>query len=385
MKIKVLHFINSLHIGGAETIVTEYAKKIDKEKFEIEILCLKRSNSPYETLLAKEGVKLSFLSDNKYYFNKNKLNIFERAYNKIFRYVSVREYIKNNHPDIIHFHLNLASYVNFAKPSKRTIIFYTYHSSVQRLLSDKWYKGSIKNIRSIITRYRTHIIALHDDMKKDLSKIFDTDNISVLYNGVDKKRFLTNLSKKEAKERLGFAEGDIVIGNIGRFTAVKNHIFLLKVFKQIKNRLPEAQLLLVGSGDLKERITEEIRIMGLEKNVKIIENRLDIPQILRAMDCFVFPSTSEGFGIVTIEAQFAKCPVVSSDVVSKKTAISNIIHYVSLGESESYWANVIENIILNYDAGSVKFYESDTWDINHIVKELERLYKEEYRLIRSIN
>lgn len=383
VKINVLHFISSLHTGGAETLVKEYAQKIDKEKFHIEILCFNRLNSPYEAVLAEKGIKIYFLSDYKYYINKAEPNLMERAFNKFLRYILVRNYIKRKNPDIIHFHLNLANYVNFAKPNKGTVIFYTHHSSTQRLLSDDWYKGSIKNIKELLKGYRMQIVALHDEMKNDLCKIFDTNNISVLNNGVDRNRFSENLCKAEAKQRLGFIGNDIVIGHIGRFMALKNHTFLLKIFRQIKNRLPTAKLLLVGSGALRESILAESHALGLDKDVKIIENRLDIPEILRAMDCFVFPSISEGLPIVTIEAQFAKCPIVLSDVIDRRTTISNLIHYMSLQESDNRWAEVIVNLILDYDEQKVTYYEPDTWDINSIVKNLEKLYEKEYRFMHS--
>lgn len=378
MKIKVLQFISSIHTGGAETLVKEYAQQIDKNKFHIEVLCFNRLNSPYEKLMQENNIPITFLSDNKYYINKEKPNFFERAFNKVLRYILVRKYIQENHPDIIHFHLNLASYVSFASPSKETIIFYTHHSTVKRLLEDYAYKGAIFNIKKLIKKYRVHILALHDEMKNELQDLFKFNNISVLNNGVDGDRFRINLNKSQAKQRLGFAETDVVIGHVGRFVQLKNHAFLLKVFRQVKNKVPAAKLLLVGSGELKNKILREAKPLGIDEDIKILENRLDIPEIMKAMDCFVFPSISEGLGIVTIEAQFAGCPVVTSEAVDKRTAISNLIQYVSLDRSESDWANTILDCITDCDEKKIQYYGLESWDMKYVIKKLEKLYEDEY-------
>ncbi|WP_028255699.1 glycosyltransferase [Veillonella magna] len=378
MKINILHFIPSLYSGGAETLVKEYAQKIDKEKFHIEVLCFNRLNSPYEKLLQESNITVTFLSDHRFFINKVHPNLFERAFNKILRYILVRQYIRKMKPDIIHFHLNVASYVNFASPKEKTVIFYTHHSTVKRLLEDYAYKGAISNIKKLIKKYRAHILALHDEMKNELQDIFKFNNISVLNNGVDGDRFRINLNKSQAKQRLGLAETDVVIGHIGRFVQVKNHTFLLKVFRQVKNKVPAAKLLLVGSGELKNKIIEEAKLLGIDEDIKILENRLDIPEIMKAMDCFVFPSISEGLPIVTIEAQFAGCPVVTSEAVDKRTAISNLIQYVSLDRSESDWANKILDCITDCDEKKIQYYGLESWDMKYVIKKLEKLYEDEY-------
>ncbi|WP_288760913.1 glycosyltransferase [uncultured Veillonella sp.] len=378
MKIKVLQFISSIHTGGAETLVKEYAQKIDKEKFHVEILCFNRLDSPYEKLLQESNITVTFLSDHRFFIDKVHPNLFERAFNKILRYILVRQYIRKMKPDIIHFHLNIASYVNFASPKEKAVIFYTHHSAPQRLLSDRWYRGTVENIKSLIKKYRVHILALHDEMKNELQDIFKFNNISVLNNGVDGDRFRINLNKSQAKQRLGFAETDVVIGHVGRFVQLKNHVFLLKVFRQVKNKVPAAKLLLVGSGELKNKILREAKLLGIDEDIKILENRLDIPEIMKAMDCFVFPSISEGLGIVTIEAQFAGCTVVTSEAVDKRTAISNLIQYVSLDRSESDWANTILDCITDCDEKKIQYYGLESWDMKYVIKKLEKLYEDEY-------
>ena len=105
--------------------------------------------------------------------------------------------------------------------------------------------------------------------------------------------------------------------------------------------LGSARLMLVGNGELKPEIQQKIEKLGLEEKVIFTGVRDDIPDLLQAMDVFVFPSHFEGLGIVTIEAQAAGLKVICADTIPKEACITKNLEYVSLKETTSVWKEKI--------------------------------------------
>ena len=102
----------------------------------------------------------------------------------------------------------------------------------------------------------------------------------------------------------------------------------------------------------------------------ILANRTDIPDLLNAMDIFVFPSISEGLGISLIEAQIMKLPCFISSNIPEHAIISNLVTIISLSESASYWAKKI----LSYKIPEKVKINSEDWDMKKSIKKLESLY-----------
>jgi glycosyltransferase involved in cell wall biosynthesis len=128
---------------------------------------------------------------------------------------------------------------------------------------------------------------------------------------------------------------------------VKNHEFLVEIFNELVKRKDNAFLLLVGAGRLKENIEMKLHNYGLDGKYLILSHRSDIPEIMKAMDVFVFPSLYEGLGIVLIEAQ-----------------VSNLRRIVS------EWCDVIlDDSIKGKNNGDI-----NTYDMNKKIKRLEELY-----------
>ena len=82
----------------------------------------------------------------------------------------------------------------------------------------------------------------------------------------------------------------IVFGHVGRFNIQKNHQFLLDVFKQIHNKLPNSVLLLIGEGELFEQVKNQVLNYGLNDCVLFLGSKPNVNEYLMAMDILIFPS-----------------------------------------------------------------------------------------------
>lgn len=366
-KIKLVHFIHGLIMGGAETLVKEYALGIDKNKFDLTILCLNRYNSPYEKMLEKQGIKIIYISDFLTFYERK--NIFFRFVNKLQRYYFVRKILKKLQPDILHIHLLLNQMVLFSALPKTTRIFYTQHHDF--ISYQKEYQQDIRALKKLIGKYPTKLIALNKDMREQMNRFFGISNTVILNNGTDLERFKHIKTKVQIRKELGIAQDAFVIGHIGRFDSIKNQTFLIDIVAALLKKKPNAFLLMIGSGPDRAKIEAKIKEMKMKERTLLLSNRTDIPDLFAAMDCFVFPSIKEGLPVSVIEAQFATVPCVISDKVCKDVKISDLVTFKSLQEPISAW---IEAILVKPPAEFSVNYKD--WDISIIIKKLEKLYEQ---------
>lgn len=372
-KKKVLQFIHGLNMGGAETLVKEYCLGLDKEKYEVSLLCFYRYHTPYEKLVEEAGIRITYIDDFETYSKSRMNKVLLRVWLFIKRIFFVRRYVRKESPDIIHTHLNDNTYVWTAHPPKGTRIFHTVHSELKELW-DGSLEGNIDFYasRQLIKKYQMRFITLHEEMKEETNKFFGVNDSVVLNNGIDFTKFDAALPKDIVRQREGIPADAFVIGHVGRFNELKNHVFLVKVFHEIYKKNKRAYLLLVGNGDTMPKVQQQMKQLGLDACSKILSYRTDIPDLLNAMDRFVLPSTYEGLGIVLIEAQKMKLPCVASDVVPDAATISNLVKKLDLKLPPEIWAKEIEE----FSVEDIQYHGLEDWDMKNVINKLETIYED---------
>lgn len=365
----IIEFIPSLVMAGAETLVKDYALRLQTYKdINLLIIVVFKTNSPWEKILLDSGIKVYFL-DEKTKIKPDSSSKILVGLNHIIR---LRKLVKSFKPNIFHYHLYISKYVFLAGISPKTAIVYTLHNDL-----DAWKNKMPQDIKFFKLIKKTHkvkIITLSSVMQKKVNAFFSIDDSIVLNNGIDIDHFKHGLNKKLIREQLGLNSNDFVIGNIGRFTEQKNHTFLIKIFKEIHKLQPNSKLLLIsGEEALQNRILQQIKNYDLQNNVIFLFDRTDINDLLKSMDVFVLPSLWEGLGIVLIEAQAAGLWTVASNVVPRSTHISNHIIYLNLDDSPLKWAKKI--LSLQSLKLPIEYYNLDNWEINNVVNDLYNFYK----------
>ena len=131
----------------------------------------------------------------------------------------------------------------------------------------------------------------------------------------------------------------VVVGNVGRFVDVKNHLFLINVFEEIRKLNSNAMLLLVGDGDLRQDIEAAIAQKHLEDAVIMTGVQKYTWDYYQAMDVFLMPSRYEGLPVSLVEAQTAGLPCCVSTGVPQEAAITELVQFRSLEESLDTWAD----------------------------------------------
>ena len=141
------------------------------------------------------------------------------------------------------------------------------------------------------------------------------DKVMAIYGGVDIERFAHGPDKDTARQLLGLPPDKRILAMVARLTKVKNHrgFFqsLLLLSADMRSRIC---CLMVGDGELREELEQQVRDLGLSDIVRFLGERRDVPVILRAIDLLVLPSHTECLPVVLMEGLAAGCPMVATAV-----------------------------------------------------------------------
>lgn len=364
---KIVQFITDIGDGGAETLVKDYALLLDRNEFEVVILTRYpiKGTANFKHL---ENNNIRIVSLNK--SNSTLAKIWNKLTFKFRIPVLMRRFLKEEKPDIMHVHLAQLRYLDTVSDELKGVkLFYTCHNIVSHYFAGDNIAEKIA-AEHLIKNNNLRLIALHDDMKNELNELFNVDNSVVIHNGIDFSRFKNvAITKEEKRKEIGVPENAFVMGHIGRFAEQKNHPFLVEVFNEVAKVREDAFLLMIGAGDMAP-IEAKLHDYGLDGKYAILSNRTDIPELLKTMDVFVFPSLFEGLGIVLIEAQVAGLKCVVSDKIPEEAFQTDQIISLSLEKRYSEWRDaILDNTI---KGNSVRDIES--YDINKEIHRLESLY-----------
>lgn len=231
-------------------------------------------------------------------------------------------------------------------------------------------------MRLPIKRYATDCFAVSREAGEHLfgRKAYSTGRVVVLPNAIDTEKYRFDAKRRQdMRGTLGIGEEPVVI-HVGNLNPVKNHQFLLDVFRCVLEIVPTAKLLIVGDGPERARIESRITELGMDWSVLILGKRTDVPDLLMAADAFVFPSFHEGFPGAALEAVTSGLPVIASDTITRELAITQDVTFLSLKDSVKIWAKaVIDSLpMVRFDrASDVK---AAGYDIQELSKALELYY-----------
>lgn len=328
-QMRVLHVFGSLNMGGAETLIMNIYRNIDREKVQFDFIVHGKKMGVYEEEIKKLGGKV-------YHMRKYK------AYNHIC-YVHEWKTFFKNHKDyrIIHGHMRSTAsiYLKIAKKYGLITICHSHSTS-----NGKGIKAIIKKkLQLSIKKSTDYFFSCSEESAKWLygDEVLNFKNNYIINNCIETNKFIYNKNVREKIRKELKIENKYVIGQVGRLVDVKNHLFTLNVFKEYLKIGEEAVLLFIGSGKLEQLINNKIKEYGLEKNVILLKDRKDVNVLMQAMDVLIMPSKYEGLPLTLVEAQAASLPCIISKNVKDGFIINQLITCLSLESSINEW---IENI-----------------------------------------
>ena len=350
-KINVLVLITVMDRAGAETMLMNYLRSINRDKIQMDFLINRKERADYENEIEQLGSKVYHMCP----LYPGRFGKYKREFRKFL----------TEHPEyrIIHSNLEERSYFALRIAGEMGIPVRIAHAHSAPKGHDLKMFARLY-FRKRLQKYCTHKMAcgekaarwlFGDDvhivsMKEYIcNKANLGNNIAIIMrNAIDTRKFAYTETVRTAERRkLKVNDGTLVIGHIGRFTREKNQSFLIDAFLNVNNRYKNSTLLLIGGGTpkeelkYKEEIQRKVKELGLTTKVKFLGVRDDIHEIMQAMDIFVMPSISEGFPVTLVEAQALGLKCLVSDGVSYEVNMTEEIQYKSLEDGPEEWANKI--------------------------------------------
>ncbi len=286
---RVQFVLGQLTFGGSERHVVDLARNLDRKHFLPQVLCL-RSGGPLTSVLRDAGI----------------------AYAE----APVASWKR---PPL----WELCRAVRAFQP--QALCVYTYVDKLWGRLA-----GMLCGVPLVLSAYRTvrkpwyeplllpkttAVVANSRALQQSFRRMYryPAEKVLFLPNGIDLSRFSPSC-KLDARKALGLPFDAPIAAQVARFEPVKDHMTSLATFALLREKLPEALLVLVGHGSERQRIVDRARELGLESSVRMLPADTDVPTVFAAADAVVLSSRSESLPRVIIEASACARPVIATDV-----------------------------------------------------------------------
>lgn len=364
--LRVLHVLGTLDMGGIENFLMNIYRNIDRNKIQFDFVINDREK---EDIFEKEVISLG----GKIYKIPSIVKVGHFKYFK-----SLREIFQNNNYNIVHSHYNAVSGFILREAKKVGIKNRIAHSHIA------YPKYSF--LSKIYKEYSRFLILKNSTKRFACSKeagewLFRGKDFDIIKNGIDISKFLFNKkNREEIRKKFGVNENIYAIVNIGRMNTQKNHFFMIEIMKQLEKLDNNIKLYLIGEGELKEEIENQIKKYNL-KNIIFLGIQKNVNEILNGMDLMLFPSLYEGLGIVLIEAQCNGLNVLVSDKVPKEADLGiEKFKVLNLNSKIEEWIELILKLKNNSKRRQSKEEIETLLDLDYNIKsvalKLEKFYLE---------
>ncbi len=354
---KILQVIPYFCFGGAETMCENLTYALRNLGHEVTVVCLFDRPTPISRRMEEAGIPIHFLD--------KKLGLDLSMVPKL------TKLMKTLRPDVVHTHLDVIKYAAAAaRLAGVPKCIHTVHN-----VAEKEAEGRVqKCINGTYFRLGWSVpVALSPEVRKTVSDFYglDLEKIPMVYNGVDLSRCIPKESYEAEKLKLV---------HVGRFNAQKNHAGLLWAFRQVVDRIPDAQLHLLGEGELLEQTQALARELGLEKNIRFLGSQSNIYPHLHEADIFLLPSLYEGMPMTIIEAMGTGLPIVATRVGGVPDMIrdreSGLLTLCDPEEVSSAILELAASQALRRKLGETARQESQRFSAAYMAREYARIYEQ---------
>jgi len=297
---KVLHVIDSLDLGGAQTFLLDLVRHHDRSRYLPEVAAM-HGRGVYADAFEKEGITIHSLSPGK--FPPMYLPNFWKL-------------LRRGNYDILHFHLFGANLC--AKP----LAIMAGHPAI--VVHDQCNDASRENNSLLLAadafwnRRSDRVIAVSESTRRYLLDREDLEDSKVIMvsNGIDTEMFrpATLEQKKSARLALCLPPESFVIGGVGRLVNQKNFSLFLRVAADVARDHPATVFLIAGTGPLESQLHAEAEKLGIAERVRFLGHVSDRVALYYAIDALLLTSDFEGTPMTLLEAMASGVPVVASGV-----------------------------------------------------------------------
>lgn len=333
--LRILHVVGSMSRAGAETMIMSVYRQLDRRRVQFDFATHTGRAGDFDSEVAALGGRLLALPDPT------------RAGLRLYRRALARTLLEAGPFAGVHSHVySFSGYVlRTAEQGGISLrIAHSHNTSDGR--PDSLPRAAYRwTMQRLIYRHATHLFGCSRAACEALygTHCWRDRRVRVVLNAFDLEAYTSAADERPLRRAaLSLPQDALLVGHVGRFSAQKNHRFLIEIFAVLLQQVPSAHLVLVGDGPLRPEIEEMVAAMGMSQHVHWLGVRSDVPHILGALDLFLFPSRYEGMGIALIEAQAAGLPCVAADAVPAEADVGlGLVRFESLRAGPKAWAQSI--------------------------------------------
>ena len=325
--IRILQIVNIMDRAGLETMIMNHYRAIDRSQVQFDFLVHRPQRGEYEDEIEALGGRV--------YHAPRLYPQHGLSYRKFMRHF----FAEHGYP-VVQSHIDAMSAFPLAMARGCGVPVRIAHSHSDA--ADRDLKYPIKEAaRRKLPAIATHYWACSEAAGAFLFGEANLSKVHVVKNAIDLEGYRFDAeTRMRMRDELGIAENQIAIGHVGRFSAVKNHAFLVDLLAELRREGTDAVLALAGDGELRQETEHKASSLGLDASVRFLELRDDVPDVVQAFDVLAFPSLREGIPLSLIEAQASGLPVLASDAVSAEAMVLPNAERLPLSAPVSEWARV---------------------------------------------
>jgi L-malate glycosyltransferase len=360
-------FTSSFGHGGTEHQFVEIVTRLNREKYDLTVACLRRDGQFYDQI-CDAGLRVV-----EFPLSGSLVRIARSGW-KWGRFVRREKF------DLVHtfdFYTNV-----FATPLARLAGTPLLLTS-RRDLGDMWSRPQRLMLRGVF-HWSDCVIANSEAARRGLieQERVPASRVRVVCNGVDLTRYSSNGHGAQKRQEMGYSNDDLLVGTISNLRREKDHCTLLEAAAIIVKRIPQARFFIAGTGELEGELKRMVQEKGLVPYVSFLGRRADVPELLGAMDLMVLPSSSESLPNAVLEAMSCGRAVVASDTggcggLIEAGRTGQLVPTRSPEVLAEAIIRLLEQPALREHMGRAARQRAETeFDIHIAVKRLEAIYDE---------
>ena len=362
--IRILHSVSNMDRAGIETMLMNFYRNTDRERIQFDFLANKPAPGDYDEEIRSLGGRI-FVSP---------------GYKSYPRYLRFMTELFREHPEykIIHTHNGSLMLYALESAKKNGIPIRIAHAHATAI--PVGLKNEVKKlIRPMIKYVATDYWGCSDAAGRFYfsEKRWNRSN-ELIHNAINVENFtFSEANRKRIRQEYGFGD-KLVIGHVGRMMEQKNQKKLLDVFAEVHKRRPDSQLVIIGTGELENKLRQQTRELGVEDCVTFTGVLSNVNEWYSAFDVFAMTSLYEGLPVVAIEAQAADLPCVLTDTITPEVKITDNVRFFGLHDDPLRWAQPIMEIKPAKRVSRAAELREAGYDITSEAKRMQELYLKMY-------
>jgi glycosyltransferase involved in cell wall biosynthesis len=350
-KKKIVIVINDFLVGGAQRLIVELLRRLDRNSFNIVLV----------TLIQFEG------RDTMYALIPQDIPVRKldfKGFKDIKSWVALRKFLKDEDPDVV------LSHLFFSNTAVRLLNIFAKYRTVT--VEHNTYIGNKRWqiwVDRILSRYSKKIVAVSHRVMEyaSLQQGVSRDKFVVIPNGIDVeliKGKVASVDVSQVRKELGVTDGKKIIIVVGRLTGQKEPMLLVGGFARFAQKYLEYHLVILGDGALREGMEERADLLGVGRRIHFLGNVSDIHRYYAVADFLLSTSRIEGLSMAHLEAFACGVPILATHTAGSEELIED-------GKNGVYITEWTEKAVEN---GLIVMYGSDIESMCHVASTTAKCY-----------